>query len=44
VVLRLNKKTASIRTDDGQRWNVYPGFLSPLAGRPGIPAPDTPER
>jgi hypothetical protein len=42
VVLRLNKKTASIRTDDGQRWNVHPGFLSPLAGRRGIPAPDAP--
>lgn len=27
VIVRLNKKTASIATDDGQRWNVYPGFL-----------------
>lgn len=26
-VLRLNKKTVSIRTDDGQRWNVAPGLL-----------------
>jgi hypothetical protein len=29
VIVRLNKKTASIATDDGQHWNVYPGFLSP---------------
>jgi hypothetical protein len=28
VIVRLNKKTASIATDDGQRWNVHPGFLS----------------
>lgn len=30
VILRLNKKTASIVTDDGQRWNVHPGFLTPV--------------
>lgn len=28
VILRLNKKTASIRTDDGYRWNVHPSFLA----------------
>jgi hypothetical protein len=28
VIIRLNKKTASITTDDGQRWNVHPGFLT----------------
>ncbi len=28
VIVRLNKKTASIRTDEGQQWNVHPGFLS----------------
>jgi len=27
LILRLNKKTASIRTDDGHSWNVHPGFL-----------------
>ena len=27
VVLRLNKKTISIDTGDGQRWNVAPGLL-----------------
>ena len=26
-VLRLNKKTVSIATDDGYRWNVAPGLL-----------------
>ena len=28
VIVRLNKKTASIATDDGQQWNVHPGFLT----------------
>lgn len=28
VIVRLNKKTASIATDDGQRWNVHPSFLA----------------
>ncbi len=28
IIFRLNKKTASITTDDGQRWNVHPGFLT----------------
>ena len=27
VIIRLNKKTASIRTDDGGDWNVSPLFL-----------------
>jgi len=27
TILRLNKKTASIRTGDGHTWNVHPGFL-----------------
>lgn len=27
VVLRLNKKTVSIDTGDGHRWNVAPGLL-----------------
>jgi hypothetical protein len=30
VIVRLNKKTASIRTDDAQQWNVHPGFLTPV--------------
>ena len=30
VIIRLNKKTASIATDDGQHWNVHPGFLTPV--------------
>ena len=29
VVLKLNKKTASVQTDDGQHWNVHPSFLLP---------------
>ncbi len=31
VIVRLNKKTASIATDDGDHWNVYPGFLTPVS-------------
>jgi hypothetical protein len=27
VIVRLNKKTASIDTSDGQRWNVHPVYL-----------------
>ena len=27
IVLRLNKKTASVRTDEGQGWKVSPGLL-----------------
>lgn len=27
VVIRLNKKTASLRTDDGQNWKVSPALL-----------------
>ena len=26
-IIRLNKKTASITTDDGHQWNVAPGLL-----------------
>lgn len=28
IIIRLNKKTASIATDDGQQWNVHPSFLT----------------
>jgi hypothetical protein len=28
VVIRLNKKTASICTEDGDHWNVHPSFLT----------------
>ncbi len=28
IVLRLNKKTISVATDDGHQWNVAPGLLS----------------
>jgi hypothetical protein len=27
VIIRLNKKTASLRTDDNQLWKVSPSFL-----------------
>jgi hypothetical protein len=38
-IVRLNKKTASVRTDDGQQWNVHPAFLIP-AGPDIIELPD----
>lgn len=28
VIVRLNKKTASIATDEGQQWNVHPVYLA----------------
>lgn len=28
IIIRLNKKTASIRTDDGGNWNVSPMLLN----------------
>ena len=28
VILRLNKKTVSILTEDNMRWNVHPEFLT----------------
>lgn len=31
-VLRLNKKTVSIITDDGDQWNVSPGLLQLVEG------------
>jgi hypothetical protein len=33
IVLRLNKKTASVRTDEGQSWKVSPGLLRKTANR-----------
>lgn len=27
VIIRLNKKTATVRTTDGQQWNVAPSLL-----------------
>jgi hypothetical protein len=35
IIQKLNKKTATILTDDGHRWNVSPGFLSPTSPVPG---------
>lgn len=31
IIKKLNKKTASIRTDNGQHWNVPPGLLVPVS-------------
>ena len=29
VITRYNKKTVTVITPDGQRWNISPGFLRP---------------
>ena len=39
IIVRLNKKTASIATDEGQQWNVHPVYLSP-AGTGAIEPPE----
>lgn len=39
-VMRLNKKTASLRTDDGQHWKVSPALLR--KGQGAQEAPDHP--
>ena len=36
MLTRYNKKTVTVITDDGQRWNVSPGFLD-KADAPGKP-------
>lgn len=33
IVLCLNKKTASVRTDEGQNWKVSPDLLPKTAHR-----------
>ncbi|MCG3170856.1 MAG: hypothetical protein CALGDGBN_02427 [Pseudomonadales bacterium] len=47
MVLRLDKKTISVATDDGHQWNVAPSLLDHRRTqrrgqnhvRPGVPAP-----
>lgn len=34
IIEKLNKKTVSILTDKGHRWNVSPGLLSPAGHAP----------
>lgn len=34
VIVRLNKKTVSLRTDDDENWNVAPGLLRNLNDTP----------
>ena len=31
VLVRYNKKSVTVITDDGERWNVAPGFLQKVA-------------
>jgi hypothetical protein len=33
VIVRLNKKTASIVTEDGHHWNVHPGYLNAICAK-----------
>jgi hypothetical protein len=36
VVMRLNKKTVSIKADDGGDWNVSPAYLTAEQDKQGI--------
>ena len=40
TLVRYNKKTVSVVTDDGYRWNVSPRFLRAVAPRDVTPAAD----
>ena len=40
VITRYNKKTVSLLTEDGQRWNVAPQLLQ-RASKSGAPVSDT---
>src|SRR5512143_471720 len=40
ALVRYNKKTVSVLTDDGHRWNVSPRFLRPVEPRDITPAAD----
>ena len=44
VIIRLNKKTASLVTDEGQRWNVHPVYLRAETPSPGSSTPSAPSR
>lgn len=39
VVLRLNKKTVTVVTDDGHQWNVSPSLLGRARSAGNIPGP-----
>lgn len=39
TVLRLNKQTVSIATDDGHQWNVSPGLLHLIQEAGNVPWP-----
>ena len=43
TLTKYNRKTVTIITDEGQRWNVSPGFLRP-AEHPAEPKDITPAR
>jgi len=36
VLVRYNKKSVTVVTDDGERWNVAPGFLQRVAGADSV--------
>ena len=40
ALVRYNKQTVSVLTDDGHRWNVSPRFLRPVEPRDITPAAD----
>ena len=40
ALVRYNKQTVSVVTDDGHRWNVSPRFLRPVEPRDITPSAD----
>jgi hypothetical protein len=40
TLVRYNKKSVTVVTDDGQRWNVSPGLLRPVEPRDITPVAD----
>jgi hypothetical protein len=40
ILVRYHKKTVSVVTDDGHRWNVSPRFLRSVKPRASTPAAD----
>jgi hypothetical protein len=39
MLIRYNKKTVTVITDNGQRWNVAPGFLRKAVQSSTAPSP-----
>jgi hypothetical protein len=43
TLVKYNRKTVTVLTERGQRWNVSPHLLSPVKDVGGSPQPKTPQ-